>query len=229
MKNKNWLPNSVTLTNLALGFYAIILIFQEYYVVAAFLIFIGMLLDGIDGRLARKIAGDNPLGKELDSLADLISFGVTPALLMYQLYLIEAGVIGILVAVTFLLCAAIRLARYNAIDSEELSDHFCGLPITAAGGVLIAFVLAGVDIAGGFFIPIVLLVAYLMVSTIKYPNFARITPFQIKFIMFLVSLSFLVSLNNLSQMLLLLLIGYITLGIALRLYPVPKITRLFYT
>lgn len=229
VNNKAWLPNTVTLTNLVLGFYAIILIMREQFVVAAFLVFIGMVLDGIDGRLARKIAGHNPLGKDLDSLADLISFGVTPALLIYQVHLIDFGILGIVAAVIFPVCGAVRLARFNAMDSEQSPDYFCGLPITAGGGVLISFILAGAAFPSGLFIPIMLLVAYLMISTVKYPNFKRATPFQSKFIIVFIAVCLLISLTRPNTMLMNMLIGYVSLGILLRFVPIPKLTRLFYT
>ncbi len=229
MKNGAWLPNSVTLMNLILGFYAIILIIREQFVIAAFLIFVGMILDGIDGRLARKIAADNPIGKELDSLADLISFGVAPSLLIYQMYLTEYSILGVVVAAIFPVCGAVRLARFNAVDSEDSSNYFTGLPITAGGGILISFVLAGTSLPSLIFIPIVLLVAYLMVSTIKYPNFKKATPFQSKFIISFIGACLLIALSNPSSMLMNMLIGYVCLGLGLHVAPIPKLARLFYT
>jgi len=229
MKNKTWLPNSVTIVNLILGFYAIILIIQEQFVMAAFLIFLGMILDGIDGRLARKIAVDNPMGKELDSLADLISFGVTPALLMYQMHLIEYGIWGIAVAAAFPVCGAIRLARFNAFDSEAPSNYFTGFPITAGGGILISFVLAGIAIPSMAYIPIVLLVAFLMISTVKYPSFKKITSFQKVFLVGFIGACLVLALNNPSAMLMNMLVGYMCLGLGLRIVPIPKLTKLFYT
>jgi len=229
VKNKAWLPNSVTIINLILGFCAIILIIQERFVFAAFLIFLGMILDGIDGRLARKLAGDNPMGKELDSLADLISFGVTPALLMYQMHLIEYGVFGVIVAAAFPVCGAIRLARFNAFDSEVSSNYFTGFPITAAGGLLISFVLAQATLPSMAYIPIVLLVAFLMISTIKYPNFKRATSFQTVFIIGFIAACLVLSLNNPTAMLMNMLVGYMCLGLALYVVPIPKLAKLFYT
>lgn len=229
MKNKAWLPNSVTLINLILGFYAIILIIREQFVVAAFLIFLGMILDGVDGRLARKIAVNNPMGKELDSLADLISFGVTPALLIYQMHLTEYGILGVVAAAIFPVCGAVRLARFNAFDSEVPSNYFTGLPITAGGGILISFVLAGANAPSLAYIPLVLLVAYLMVSTIKYPNFKRATPFQAKFIIGFIGGCLVLSLSNPSAMLMNMLVGYMCLGLGLHVVPIPKLARLFYT
>ena len=229
MKNKAWLPNSVTIINLILGFYAIILVMREQFVLAAFLIFLGMILDGIDGRLARKLAGDNPMGKELDSLADLISFGVAPALLIYQMYLNEFGAFGVIVAAIFPVCGAIRLARFNAFDSEVTSNYFTGLPITAGGGILISFVLAGVNIPSMVFISLMLLVAFLMISTVKYPNFKRATPFQRIFIAGFIGTCLVLALSNPSAMLMNMMVGYMCLGLGLRVVPIPKLVKLFYT
>lgn len=229
MKNKAWLPNFVTLVNLILGFYAIILVIREQYVVSAFIIFICMILDGIDGRIARKVAVSNPIGKDLDSLADLISFGITPAILIYQVYLIEFGILGVVVATVVPVCGAIRLARFNVLDSEESIDYFKGLPITAGGGVLISFVLAGTSLPNELYILIATVTAILMISTIKYPNFKKATPFQLKFVVLYILGTLIATLNNPSSWLMVMLVGYVFLGLALHVSPIPKLTKLFYT
>ncbi len=229
MGNKAWMPNSVTLFNLVLGFIAIIVIIREEFVIAAFLIFLCMILDGIDGRLARKLATHNPIGKDLDSLADLVSFGVVPALLLYQMYLVDLGAIGISVAALVPVCGAIRLAKFNTMSKKATLDYFSGLPITAAGGVLISFVLAKVTLSSNMVLILLLLMSYLMVSTIKYPNFKRITPFQTKFIVLYLASCFLISIDNLNSILMVILMGYVFLGLFLHIMPIPKLTRLFYT
>ena len=229
MSNKAWLPNLVTLTNLVLGFYAIILAVNNRFVEAAIFVFLGMILDGLDGRLARRVAIDSAIGKELDSLADLVSFGVAPALIIYQMHLFDFGILGVIVAALFPVCGAIRLARFNVMDSDEMTNYFSGLPITIAGGLLISFVLAGLVLSSGLFIPVILFVAFLMISPIKYPNFKHATSFQAKFVLVFLSACVLLTINNLSSLLMVMLVGYTCLGVILRFIPIPKVVRLFYT
>lgn len=122
-----------TLLNLTLGILAIIEIFYEYYGVSAMLIIVAGMLDRMDGQLARKLDVVSDFGKELDSLCDLISFGVAPALLMWHLNLMETGVIGIATTLIFAICGTVRLARFNIMEFEGI---YMGIPITACGGLV---------------------------------------------------------------------------------------------
>src|SRR5690606_2507156 len=117
-----------------LGIIAILFAFQGHWEYAAIMVIIGMLLDGLDGRVARMLNTQSEFGKELDSLSDVISFGVAPAVIMYVSALKFTGVEGWIVTAIFPICGALRLARFNVNPGEP--GYFIGLPITAAGGIL---------------------------------------------------------------------------------------------
>lgn len=133
MKVKSQIPNFFTLLNLASGVLAIISIFYERYGVSAILIIVAGFLDRMDGKLARMLDEVSDFGKELDSLCDLISFGVAPAILIWSLSLMETGVIGIVITIIFALAGATRLARYNI---SEFEGAYIGIPITICGGIV---------------------------------------------------------------------------------------------
>ncbi|MCT4592993.1 MAG: CDP-diacylglycerol--serine O-phosphatidyltransferase [Anaeromicrobium sp.] len=133
MKYKKQIPNMFTLLNMSLGILAIIYTFSGQYSKSALFIIAATMLDRMDGQLARKLDVVSEFGKELDSLCDLISFGVAPALLMWNLSLIKMGTLGILVTLIFALCGTVRLARYNITEFEGV---YMGIPITACGGLV---------------------------------------------------------------------------------------------
>ncbi|SDG12953.1 CDP-diacylglycerol---serine O-phosphatidyltransferase [Fontibacillus panacisegetis] len=168
------IPNMFTLGNLFLGMLAIMLTFDGRYSLAAIMVIVAMLLDGLDGRVARALNAQSDFGKELDSLSDIISFGIAPALIMYtlSLHLIpQPGVAWIITAI-FPMCGALRLARFNV--QKGIPGYFIGLPIPAAGGVLATIALFHKTITTPYFIVSILLLSYLMVSSVKYPNFKKI-------------------------------------------------------
>ena len=117
MSGKALVPNIVTLANLLLGVISLTYTMNQEYNVAAILILISVVLDGMDGKIARKLDVETNFGKELDSLSDLVSFGVAPALLVYASFLQEIGYIGLAIAVAFSLCGAIRLAKFNVLKT----------------------------------------------------------------------------------------------------------------
>lgn len=134
------IPNIITLLALCLGLTAIRFAFDERWTVAVYSILIAAVLDGLDGRVARLLKGTSRFGAELDSLADFVSFGVAPALLLYSFSLSHLKSIGWLVALIFSMAMALRLARFNAmIDApnrpEWQKDYFVGVP-APAGAVL---------------------------------------------------------------------------------------------
>ncbi|MEW9123677.1 MAG: CDP-diacylglycerol--serine O-phosphatidyltransferase [Thermotaleaceae bacterium] len=133
MKYKSQIPNMFTFLNLAMGILAIISVFYDQYGTSAFLIITAGVLDRMDGQLARKLNVVSDFGKELDSLCDLISFGVAPAILMWHLNLMETGALGIATTVLFALCGAFRLAKYNITEFEGV---YMGIPITICGGLV---------------------------------------------------------------------------------------------
>lgn len=168
------LPSAFTLGNLFLGIISILLAFNEQFGLAAILVIAGMLLDGLDGRIARALNATSEFGKELDSLSDVISFGVAPAFIMYGVVLHELGWIGMAITGIFPICGALRLARFNVASGNP--NYFVGLPITAAGGILATMALYYKLIPGAdVILPIAMLgLSYLMVSRIKYPNFKKV-------------------------------------------------------
>jgi len=166
------LPSLFTVGNLFLGIVSIILAFQGEVEYAALTVILGMLLDGLDGRVARMFNTQSEFGKELDSLSDVISFGVAPAFIMYVTILQDFGAIGWIVTALFPMMGALRLARFNV--KPGIPGYFIGLPITAAGGVL-----ATITLYYEVFNPWILLLtmvflSYLMISNIKYPNFKKV-------------------------------------------------------
>jgi CDP-diacylglycerol--serine O-phosphatidyltransferase len=168
------------------GFYAIIAAINNEFVAAAIAIFVAGLLDGIDGRVARLTGTQSEFGVQYDSLADLISFGLAPALVMYLWALVElkavgnaAGKLGWSVAFLYAACAAVRLARFNTQAAVVDKKHFIGLASPAAAGMLMAFVwlmnqegFAGADVAWGA-LALTFVVALLMVSRIRYLSFKQ--------------------------------------------------------
>lgn len=171
-RSLSMLPHVFTLTNLTLGMFAIIVAVSDDLVRAALLILAALVADGLDGRVARWVRSDGEFGKELDSLADVVSFGAAPAVVMYQTVLWQYGPYGWALAALFPVCGALRLARFNIVKT---SGFFIGLPITAAGSILATLVLytRGSVAAHWIFPALVLVLSYLMISNIPYPDFKQ--------------------------------------------------------
>ena len=167
------IPNLFTIGNLFLGIISIMFAFNDNYSWAALMVIIAMLLDGLDGRVARALNVQSEFGKELDSLSDIISFGVAPAFVMYVCAFTEINpALAWTATAIFPICGALRLARFNVVDG--VPGYFTGLPIPAAGGVLATLALFHDSIAVPYLIVGVLLLSYLMVSTVRYPNFKKV-------------------------------------------------------
>jgi CDP-diacylglycerol---serine O-phosphatidyltransferase len=167
------LPSCFTVGNLFLGVISIILAIQHSWQYAAIMVIVGMLLDGLDGRVARMLNTQSEFGKELDSLSDVISFGVAPAIIMYGTTLSEMGPLGWLVTAIFPICGALRLARFNVHPGEP--GYFIGLPITAAGGILATMALYSDMLPNKVALMIAMLfLSYLMISQVKYPTFKKV-------------------------------------------------------
>ena len=179
------LPNLFTVSSIFCGVYSIILSAGEptgdNFYRAAVAIFFGSFFDAFDGRVARLTRTQSDFGVELDSLADVISFGVAPAILVYKWALGGMGILGIVISSIFAACGAIRLARFNVLAHAESGTQrfFVGLPIPLAAGMLVALVIAlnnlsaPVSEAVGLWpiATLVLVLAFLMVSTIRYRTF----------------------------------------------------------
>ncbi len=178
------LPNLMTALNLFCGFYAVVASINGKFVLAAYAIVIAGIFDNLDGKIARVTHSTSRFGVEFDSLADVISFGMAPAVMMYMWGLNSLGRIGWLAAFLFVACGALRLARFNTQVGAISSDYFVGLPIPAGAGMAAATVLFSHRIGlESHAYPIVFLImlyvlSFLMVSTIPYFSFKKAELFR---------------------------------------------------
>ena len=174
------LPNLLTTAALFSGFYSIVAAMKGYYDVAAMAVFVAMIADGLDGRVARMTNTQTAFGAEYDSLADMVAFALAPALIIYSWSLSSLGKFGWMVAFVYTAATALRLARFNTQSHDEDKNYFQGLPCTMAAPVV-----AGMVWLGGFYnvtgiivaIPaaiITLILAVLMVSHVRYYSFKKI-------------------------------------------------------
>jgi len=178
------LPNLITSGSLFAGFYSIAATYNGQFEKAAMAIIAGVVLDGLDGRVARMTRTTTRFGVEYDSLADLVSFGVAPAFLVYGWALSQFGRWGWLAAFLYLICGALRLARFNVQINTVEKGQFNGLPIPAAATfvasiILLFYYLGG---SGGFkhlaLLLAIYVLAFLMVSTVKYNSFKDLEAFR---------------------------------------------------
>jgi CDP-diacylglycerol--serine O-phosphatidyltransferase len=167
---KNWIPNALTALNLVFGVFAILAVFQGDLILAAYMVVAALVADSLDGRAARYFGVSGDFGKELDSLCDQSSFGVAPAIIAYVFMLKDFGWVGACVAAFFACCVAFRLARFN-VNVSTVKGHFEGLPSPTGGAVVATFVMLDYHAPGWLFPILVVLVGYLMVSSVKYPDF----------------------------------------------------------
>jgi CDP-diacylglycerol---serine O-phosphatidyltransferase len=168
------IPSLLTLGNMVLGLVAMALVGAGLTSDAALMVVIGMVLDGLDGRAARLLHAESEFGKQLDSLSDIVTFGVAPAFIMYNVILRDLGWLGIVLALLFPMCGALRLARFNI--TRKSTNYFVGLPITAGGGILATMALyKNLLNPSDVILPIgMLLLSVLMVSNVRYPNFKKV-------------------------------------------------------
>ena len=160
--------NIITLINIIFGSLALIQTMESNYVIAAIFILCAVFMDGIDGRVARKFGVMSDIGKQLDSLCDLVSFGVAPAILIYAQLLYDLPLLlGVVAALIYIMCGAFRLARFNVLN---ISDHFTGLPITMAGFLMALLSLLAAGINGYLALVLMLFLSYMMVSNFKIPK-----------------------------------------------------------
>ena len=197
------LPNLLTAGNLLCGFFAILTIFEGmkfqsgteeafvHYQNATYLIFAACIFDLLDGRVARMCKSDGPFGREFDSIADVVSFGIAPSMLLAQavLFNLEIPYLGWGIAVLYLLCAALRLARFNCMAAApkkpNQSMDFVGLPVPMAAGAVVSTMYLVIDLTAnrGLIIPpvwqyvmaaVMAVVAILMMSRVIYPSFKHV-------------------------------------------------------
>src|SRR4051794_29092980 len=141
MKKIYLVPNFVTTANLFCGFYSIIATLNHEYLTAAWAIIAASIFDMLDGRIARLAKATSQFGVEYDSLSDLISFGVAPAILLYQWALQPFDRLGWLAAFLYVVCGALRLARFNVMTGVISKKYFQGLPIPMAAGMVATFII----------------------------------------------------------------------------------------
>jgi len=174
------LPNLFTTAALFAGFYAVIAAMNQHFEAAAVAVFVAMLLDGLDGRVARLTNTQSDFGAEYDSLADMVSFGVAPALVAYQWALSDLGKLGWLAAFVYTAGAALRLARFNTQVGIADKRYFQGLASPSAAAIVSGLVWTGDTLgfggsgAAAATFAITVLAGLLMVSNIRYYSFKGI-------------------------------------------------------
>ena len=184
------LPNLFTTGNLFCGFWSIISVFQEKYYFAAVAILLASVFDALDGKVAKLSGATSKFGVQYDSLSDLVSFGIAPAVLAFSWALRPYGRFGWLAAFLFVVCGALRLARFNVMASAGETKYFKGLPIPAAASMIALTILLYFELieTGGvkdiIILVMIYVLAFLMVSNIRYFSFkelnlARRKPFSI--------------------------------------------------
>jgi CDP-diacylglycerol--serine O-phosphatidyltransferase len=255
-----FLPNLMTAGNLFCGYVAIIRCVkawslrrwggdgspEEFYTQAVWFIFAAVVFDSLDGRLARLGGRESLFGREFDSIADIVSFGVAPALLMFYLILSPEmnphfAPFGWFIGFIYLLCAGVRLARFNVIthplvyttQAKYNTKDFVGLPVPAAAGVIVSLVLlinAVEDLKRWvLLLPVLMvLIAFLMVSTIRYPSFKQVdwrTRARFgTFVVFLVLIAFIFFFHQFA--LVFIFLGYVLFGLGRHIMTVQRRRRL---
>ncbi len=166
------IPNMITSGNILCGMLSLVASFHGQFTLAAWLILWAVFFDFMDGKMARSLGGSSSFGMELDSLADVVSFGVAPAMIMYGAYLQGFyGVVAPLICAFYAICGALRLARFNVTTST--GSFFQGLPIPGGGLFLVAFVMARVPLPPVVALVFVLGTALLLVSNVPYGNLKK--------------------------------------------------------
>ncbi len=190
MKNINLskaiIPNSFTALSILSGFTSIVYSSQNEYIIASVLIMVAGVFDVLDGLLARMLKSSSQFGVELDSLADVLSFGAAPAFLIYHCYLVKYGWIGLLISACLLVFGAFRLARFNTqVEDITVKVDFKGLPIPISAIIIATFVIAFYKDGSilpqfeYFVIPLVFLNSALMVSSIRYNKMPKPSDFSL--------------------------------------------------
>ena len=181
-KSRVILPNILTLIGVCIGLTSIKFAFDGKFELAVIAVIIAGVIDGLDGRIARLIKGTSKVGKELDSLTDVISFGVAPAFIMYFWALSEIGRFGWLISLIYVICVALRLARFNVASGGEPSwkdNFFEGIP-SPAGGVLVLMPLIYSFSEIQFFNPDYKLVVPILFITISILLISKIPTYSLK-------------------------------------------------
>ncbi|MBP9673923.1 MAG: CDP-diacylglycerol--serine O-phosphatidyltransferase [Bacteriovoracaceae bacterium] len=191
-----YLPNLFTALNMACGFAAIIFAFKGNFYSSCIAILLGVVFDSVDGRVARLTGTTSAFGEQFDSLSDLVSFGLAPAIIFYLRFLSSFGRLGLVLSFLFLLSGALRLARFNANVHKVNPNFFQGLPIPSGAVALVGLVLLSLsfpfsELITRFTSLYILFYAVLMISTIPFPSFknsiwVKQHKKQVLFLMFLI-------------------------------------------
>jgi CDP-diacylglycerol--serine O-phosphatidyltransferase len=236
------LPNLITLSSVFCGFDSLRISAsakgEEDFYRAALLIVFAMLFDMLDGRVARMTKTQSAFGLQIDSLADVVSFGAAPALLVYQWTLHRLGTPGLIASFLFIACGAVRLARFNVLSMGESgkptkpSKYIVGLPIPGAAGILVSIVVANHAVEGAIgkaeyawgMLAITVFLSFLMVSTIRFRSFkdVKLNLRTVLFVTFAIGSSVFISMRMKPAFVLVWLLGfYILLGIFESLWQIP--------
>jgi CDP-diacylglycerol---serine O-phosphatidyltransferase len=240
------LPNMITLSSIFCGFDSIRVSAsaqrEDDYYLAALLIVFAMFFDILDGRVARATKTQSAFGLQIDSLADVISFGAAPAMLVYQwtLHRLDTGrfPLGLIVSFIFIACGAVRLARFNVLSMGEQGKpskpgkYIVGLPIPGAAGILVSIIVANhaaAGVLGGVeyvwpLLAVTIGLSFLMVSTIRFRSFKdiKLNARSVLLVLLAVGSSAVISVKTKPQFVLVWLLGfYILLGIFESLWQLP--------
>jgi CDP-diacylglycerol--serine O-phosphatidyltransferase len=166
-------PGTFTMGNVVCGFLALLSTFEGEISTACWLIILAAFLDGLDGKVARLSGATSRFGVELDSLADFLSFGVAPAVIMYNVKLHSLGKWGWIISIVYIMASAYRLARFNLLAQTEEKKEFMGLPVPGAALALVTYLIFCDQIWGQleyseYLVSMVILFSALMVSQIEY-------------------------------------------------------------
>lgn len=193
------LPNLITTASLFCGFFSIMQSIRGRFVFAAWLVILAAFFDFLDGRIARMTRSQSDFGVEYDSLSDLTTFCLAPAILVYTWSLFDFGKLGIAVCFLFFACGALRLARFNVQMASVERVDFQGLPTPTAGGTLVSYAIFYEHLFGPgknpsfFVIVMTVALALLMVSNIRYRSFKKIKRASFLFFVFVVGAVFIVA------------------------------------
>lgn len=174
------LPNLFTAGSIFLGIASVILASRGGFEWACWFVLLSMILDGLDGRVARLTNTASKFGVEFDSLADIVAFGVAPAMLLYFYIGLDYGRYGVVVSAIFVIFGAIRLARFNISTANTEPNSFIGLPIPSAAVILVLWILLDLEYGilkntclGFILLALAFILSILMVSNIRYPSFKK--------------------------------------------------------
>lgn len=223
------LPNLMTTCNLFAGFFSVVQALRGNFLWAAYAIVVAAIFDQLDGRLARLTRSTSKFGAEYDSICDVVSFGMAPALLLFLWALEPFGRVGWVACFLYVACGALRLARFNVQASVVEKNYFQGLPIPMAAGIVASSVLAFTDLGweaqgSRLLLFMTILLAFVMVSTFRYRSFKDLDlkerlPFQ--YLILGVGIIVVVALYP-EVMLFVLFLSYATLGAVFGIFRLGK-------